>query len=72
MEKLGEIPHMIHDRLDIAFIQLAFENGDLVNDAVEKRSCSEITQTHSTPSTLVSKLYDLIIPNSIYPLKLKP
>ena len=28
--------HIIHDRLDIVFIQLAFENGDLVNDTVEK------------------------------------
>lgn len=28
--------HTIHDPLDIVFIQLAFENGDLVNDAIEK------------------------------------
>lgn len=28
--------HIIHDRLDIVFIQLAFEKGDLINDAVEK------------------------------------
>ena len=28
--------HIIHDRLDIVFIQLASENGDLVNDAAEK------------------------------------
>ena len=46
------------------------EAGDRINDAVEKRSCSEITQTHSTASTLVSKLYYLIIPNSVYNVKL--
>lgn len=28
--------HIIHDRLDIVFIQFTFEKGDLVNDAVEK------------------------------------
>lgn len=28
--------HIIHDRLDIVFTQLASENGDLVNDTVEK------------------------------------
>ena len=28
--------HAIHNHFDIVFIQLAFENGDLVDDAVEK------------------------------------
>ena len=28
--------HIIHDCLDIVFIQLTSEKGDLVNDAVEK------------------------------------
>ena len=28
--------HIIHDRLDIVFIQFAFENSDLVNNPVEK------------------------------------
>ena len=28
--------HIIHNRLDIVFIQFAFENGDLVNDPVKK------------------------------------
>ena len=31
---------------------------------------NEITQTHSIFSTLVSKLYYLIIPNSVYTVKL--
>lgn len=28
--------HIIHDRLNIVFTQLAFKNSDLVNDTVEK------------------------------------
>jgi len=31
-----KILHIIHDRLDIVFAELAFEKGDLVNDAGEK------------------------------------